>query len=157
MIRWLLDPCGRHGLGTRVLESVVSATAGGVPLGAVLSSARARCEVQAGTGRIDILVEAPGLCLVIENKVDANEGEDQCGYYYRHFCDRKGARFVFLTPSGAQTVSATGDASNVFLALSYVQLAKTLEKALSATASTPAASGRHIAEDYLRTLKQVFQ
>src|SRR5690349_11058540 len=43
-IAWLLDPCGKHGLGTRVLSSVLRTVFGADDLPQGLHLARVRCE-----------------------------------------------------------------------------------------------------------------
>jgi hypothetical protein len=146
MIAWLLDPCGRHGLGSRILEGLLEQVFGSRhSLG--LARARTRCEVPLIDGRLDIVVEAPGLYLVIENKVDAEEGEDQCAYYGRHL--RKGSLCILLSPEGRDAKNAS-----IFKPLRYSQFAAILSRALAN--ADEAAPGRRIAEDYLHTLNAEF-
>lgn len=158
MIAWLFDPCARHGLGTRVLGRVLRMTFGdelGDEVFAGLGSARPRCEVFRDQGRVDLLVTSPGLFLVVENKVDAGEAVDQCNGYYLTFNAEPGARFVFLTPKGISPVSATGEAALAFKTLSYPQLQDALRASLND--SDQKASGRVVAEQYLRTLDKEFR
>lgn len=157
MVAWLLDPCAAHGLGVRFLERFLAAGFGSEAVQADLATASTRCEMQAGGGRVDIVVEASGLFLVIENKLYSPEGDGQCDYYYGHL---KGpdALFLFLTPDGRPPVSANGEAADAYRSMSYRVVRDVLDAALAE--STPQRSprlGRHIAEDYLRTLKKEFR
>ena len=158
IIAWLLDPCAPHGLGARVLAGVLRSAFGDEVLAALhegLGSATPSCEVARGDARIDILVEAPGLTLVIENKVDALEGEGQCDAYFELFGRDPGARFILLTPTGRRPTSATCSAQEEFKTLGYGALRRIIRAALD---QAPAgAGGRPIAEDYIRTLKQEFR
>jgi hypothetical protein len=156
MIAWLMDPCARHGLGDSVLRGVLETVFDDVDAGvmATLGSARPTCEVSRETSRVDILVTAPGLTLVIENKVDAAEGQGQCDEYFRLFSEEVGARFILLTPKGLPPRSATGEALDAFRALSYRQVHAALREGLEK--GQPNAAARHVAEDYLRTLEKEF-
>ena len=158
MIAWLLDPCAPHGLGVRFLAKVMGSAFGDEASSAYLPSAIARCEAMADLGRVDIVVEGPDLFLVIENKVDSLEGDEQCNSYYRHFRERTGAQFLFLTPKGVPPTSATQEAAKAFRSMSYRQLRQALAGALAETVpATPQRPGRHIAVDYLHTLTMEFK
>ncbi len=146
IVAWLLDPCAHHGFGVRVLRDVVAQAFGEV--NADLRRARTRCEVALFGARLDIVVEAPGLCLVIENKVDAEEAEGQCDHY-RDQLGRADARFMLLSPDGRRARTETA-----FVPLSYPQLKTILARALTDTPK--GACGRHVAEDYLSTLTEEF-
>lgn len=116
MIAWLLDPCARHGLGSRVLAELLEEVFESPWSGSGLARARTRCEVALVSGRLDIVLEAPGLYLVIENKVDAEEGEEQCAYYSTHL--RADALCILLSPDGRESKSASS-----FKSLRYAQFA----------------------------------
>lgn len=149
-VGWLLDPCARHGLGTRVLSTLLTQLFGDSCSVARLELARVRWEVPVAEGRLDIVVSAPGVYLVVENKVDAAEGETQCAYYEEHVLhpDR---RFVLLTPDGRQPQSGEH-----FAPLSYKVFAAVLERALAETTADEGTPGRRIAAEYLRTLRREF-
>jgi hypothetical protein len=153
-IAWLLDPSAHHGLGTRVLAGLLATLfPDDASPPAALALARPRCEVPLLDGRLDIVVDAPGLHLVIENKVDAPEGPGQCEYYERHI-QRPDARFVLLSPDGREARTAEPGVRSGFRPLRYATLARLLDDALR---SGPAnARGRAAAEEYLRTLKREF-
>jgi hypothetical protein len=103
-----------------------------VGIAANLVNAVTRCEVQLADGRLDIVVKTPGLYLVIENKVDAEEREDQCAYYSEHL--PADARCILLSPDGrvARERSRDHDAetTNEFQPLRYAQLTTILQQAL---------------------------
>lgn len=148
MIAWLLDPCARHGLGTRVLAGILEKVYGTSGALSELQRARIRCEVPLADKRLDIVVEAPGLYLVIENKVDAEEGVGQCAYYCEHV-QHPDPRFILLSPDGRRARAA-----EAFMPLRFTQLAAILRRALAD--ATSEGSGRRIAEDYLSTLSMEF-
>lgn len=158
MIKWLLDPCARHGLGTRFLAGVIQTAFGSSCDVSGLERAVTRCEVPLVDGRLDIVVEAPGLYLVIENKVDAAEAENQCAYYAEHL--PPDAWCILLSPDGRlakaslSTHETDAEVTNEFQPLQYAQLAAILEEALVGTTSVT--SGRSVAEHYLKTLKREF-
>jgi len=147
-IAWLLDPCGKHGLGTQVLTAVLQAASAPHACFDGLHRARVRCEVPIDQGRMDIVVESPQLYLVIENKVDAEEGDGQCDYYYERVTHPR-RQFILLSPDGRPARTA-----GAFRPLSYSHFARIIETALAQTA--PGAQGRSVAVDYLNTLKVEF-
>ena len=153
-IAWLLDPGAHHGLGTRVLARLLKALFHDDAFGPdALALARPRCEVPLLDGRLDIVVDAPGLHLVIENKVDAPEGPGQCEYYFRNI-QRPDARFVLLSPDGREARTSDPDVRSAFRPLRYATLADLLESAIHESPRN--ARGRPAAEEYLRTLKKEF-
>lgn len=151
-IAWLLDPAAQHGLGAVLLQRTLERAFPDDPF-RDLEGARTFCEVTRGECRIDVLVEAPGLVVVIEAKVDAAEGPAQCDYQFEQFSGDVGARFVFLTPRGRPPRTATGDAAEAFRTLSFAAIRDDLRAALASRGPAP---GRGAAEDYLRTLEREF-
>jgi hypothetical protein len=150
MIGWLLDPCARHGLGSRVLRLLLRETFPGDWVNDTpLNQARVQLEVPVAEGRMDIVVSAPGLYLVIENKVDAPEGEKQVRYYIDHV-RVPDARFILLSPDGWPAEDAPECKP-----FTYSQVASLLGAAL--VASNSSASGRAAAIEYLRTLRKEFK
>jgi hypothetical protein len=149
MIGWLLDPCGHHGLGTQVLSTVLEYTDLLPRDPAILARTRVSLEVPIGEGRMDIVVEARGLYLVIENKVDAVEGPGQCAYYLERV-QHPDRRFIFLTPDGRDP-----DSAPEFRTMGYGDFADLLEQVLGR--SRKGAIGFDIAAAYLRTLRLEFE
>ena len=155
MIAWLLDPCAPHGLGAGFLAEFL-AVAFPQEVFDGLASALVDCEVTRAECRADIVVRAKSVALIIENKVDSLESDLQCATLFRHF-NEPCAKFVFLTPTGADAETA-GDAQDQFRALSYAEVRGALDRALRATGEHPVESpGRRLAADYLRTLIRDFK
>jgi hypothetical protein len=160
-IGWLLDPQMRHGLGSRFLKKVLKRCFEGeftdesLP---DLGTAWCEREVPCGERRIDVLVHADGLTLVIENKIDAFENPDQCETYFQCFREDPGARFVFLTPTGYPPATAHSvEAKAAWRPLSYRDhVLLDLRAVLAATAGDPPAAGRAAAEQYCLTLERLF-
>jgi hypothetical protein len=121
-IAWLLNPCGRHGFGTRMLMKILGQA---YPRAEMLSHARVECEVTRGDCRADIVVEIDDYMLVIESKVDADESDGQCDTLFEQF---SGAEFAFLTPDGRVPRTASGLAANAFRAISYTDVRGMLEQ-----------------------------
>jgi hypothetical protein len=157
LVAWLMDPRARHGLGSGFLRRVLELVFHDLSAAVVnaLGNARSMCEVSRDASRIDILVESPGLTLVVESKVDALEHDRQCDTYFELFGSEPGARFIFLTPTGRAPTSARGDSLAAFKRLSFAQVREQLRVALGE--GQAAAEGRRVAEDYLRTLEKEFR
>jgi hypothetical protein len=114
-------------------------------------------EVIRPDARIDVLVHAPGMTVVIENKVDAAESDGQCDKYYQIYAGDQSARLVLLTPDGRAPQTASGKAAKAFRRWSYDGLRKALAQALSDTEHETPAQGRAAAEQYLKTLENHFR
>lgn len=85
VLKWLLSPSARHGLGPALLVDLVR-EAWGVPLkGASLATVRREVRRSSRTRRriADLIVTAGGVRLVIENKVYSDEDDHQCEDLYR--------------------------------------------------------------------------
>jgi hypothetical protein len=109
-LAFLLDPQGSHGLGHQFLSRFLSVAIAGHPAPGLsrlkvaisdLHNAKVFCE----RDHFDITVELPslGMLLVIENKIDASESEDQLARYRKQAAGRYcGLKFLgcFLTPDG---------------------------------------------------------
>jgi hypothetical protein len=145
LLAWLMDPVAQHGLGTRVLDGVLAA----VGLSSVGSAdAVIRLEVGSRSSIADIVVDLPHGEVVIENKVDALEGDRQC---WRLATDHPNAAMVFLTRAGYVPVTA-GETLDRWKTLSWRDVASILTTATTSTAG-PA---RHIAVEYATELRRLF-
>lgn len=115
MLGWLLTPTARHGLGRRFLREFLGevwpgealAATGPVSVGLERTASGSDEDGGANDARADIVLTAPDLVLVIENKVDADEGWRQCERLYWSFADVGGeVRWLFLSPTGRAPVTA---------------------------------------------------
>lgn len=81
MIAELLNPKGRHGKGPRFLE--IFLTLMGVEHAPLLAEARVQKEqtFAAAQGRVDIVIHLADLLIFIENKIDAEDGDEQLKRY----------------------------------------------------------------------------
>ncbi|HEY5434204.1 MAG TPA: PD-(D/E)XK nuclease family protein [Candidatus Limnocylindrales bacterium] len=163
LIGWLLNPSGRHGLGDRFLRAFLAEAWPGEPIdtgGAVdIALEWPRSGVSDVTGltveaRADLVMTLESLVIVIENKLDAGEGADQCERLYWPWAqDPIETRWVFLTPSGREPVTATSDvACAAWRSLGYAQVRRALVRALEGAPDRPGDPGRASAVQHLATL-----
>ncbi len=153
LIAWLLDPLAHHGLGSSVLRGLLDRCFPGEDF-EPLEEAKPECEVVRGPYRADIVVWLAGRTLIIENKVDAPESPGQCDGMCHEFANDPDPYYVFLTPQGRPPEASTGLGRDLFRPIAYRDLRDLLRGALGAQGSR--GEGRHIAEDYLRTLAREF-
>ena len=111
MLAWLLNPTGRHGLGNALAKRLVEyCTDSSQQVSPIVRRAAYSCW---RNGReADVVVSGENFTLVIENKIDADEQEDQIKDLYDNWHDA-GSLFLFLTPDGrvprtAKTPEAKG-------------------------------------------------
>lgn len=156
MIAWLLDPCARHGLGTAFLGRVLRRCFPDAGFDD-LAGARPTCEVTRGDSRADIVVWMSDATVIFENKVDADESPQQCDALFVLFRENIGARFVLLTPSGRRPDTASGEAAEAYVVLSFAEVRLALADSLRQPPAEASLSGRRVAEDYLRTLGREFR
>jgi hypothetical protein len=164
MISWLLVPTHRHGLGRAFLTGLLDRLWPGDLLmrsGAVLAETEVSLSALDEGGRLrearaDIVIQGEGPIVVIENKLDAGEGSEQCERLYWAWAAEPGeVRWVFLTPTGRQPVTATSDSARAaWRTLAYADVREILSSALERTKGN-AASGRPTAIQYLSTLAGV--
>jgi hypothetical protein len=110
----LLDPRGSHGQGTLFLEILLSQLGRPIPV-EMLSQAGVRREgltylIKRRNRRMDIIIEcsAPGgggLCIAIENKIQAEEQGNQAYDYLSHLAEYqimygRDTLLIYLTPNG---------------------------------------------------------
>ena len=101
-IAWLLKPEGWHGLGSRVLTGLLDAldvTTDGAERASVVVE-----EIQ-GETRADLIVRLPTVTVLIEAKVLAPEGQDQCDRLAEAWAD-EAPTLVFLTRYGTSPVTS---------------------------------------------------
>ncbi len=155
VVAWLLWPNAQHRLGTTLLDRLLRRC---FPENEFEPDVLMRCstqtEVSKANSRADIIVAGPSLKVVIEVKVDASEGENQCQRLYADHIDDH-ALFVFLTPTGA-AVKTAGDDDEAWVSLSFTHLRDDLEASLAA-AEPNSEGGRATALSYLETLRREFR
>ncbi|MDQ0839185.1 PDDEXK-like family protein [Sphingomonas faeni] len=143
-LAYLLSPSRPHGLGPRALQLILRQVLDAMPPGSrpvsileLLVGDLDDAIVHRERDSIDLLIEidALDLVVVIENKVHAKAGDGQLRRY-RELVDVQYASrrklFVFLTPDG----HAPDD--EAYHALSYIQLADTLQTLASSEAGPDA-------------------
>ncbi len=123
MLAWVLDPRKPHGLGGAFLERILSACWRDETF-VGMEHATSDREVSRNGARADVVVTAPGLCLIIEVKVDAPEGDEQCESYRLQWGAEPGAKFIFLTSLGAAPAT---DPKKVFRTISWSKVRALLE------------------------------
>ena len=149
VLRWLLDPMGRHELGTAVIENFVARCGGRSDSGAV-AIRRVDASYWRNGREADIVAWGLSFTLVIEIKVDADEQPCQCEALYLNFRREKEPLFLFLTPDGREPETACSPkAREAFRTLSWRQVRRIIERVAS-DAPTGAV------EDYLSTLREQF-
>ena len=155
VLAWLMDPLAPHGLGSTFLGAFLVACDPSWELHGTLHDVHIRCEEARPSCRADIVVWTDEFTLVVENKIDAAEGTDQCDRIYADFKDEPDPRFVFLSPSGRLPLTATGEARAHFRTVSYRTLTRDLA-ALLIPEPSGTAPGRAAAEGYFHTLQEMF-
>lgn len=140
VVAWLLDPTGRHGLGTALLRRILRA---GWPEDPApeLAGAIVRREVPRDDGvrptRADIVVWMDRTILVIENKVWAPEDPGQCEALHRTWVsEADDVRFLLLSRDGHLPYTAESpEARTAWRATSYRHVAGILDELMVPTAA----------------------
>ena len=158
MLKWLLQPTARHGLGSGLVERLVEHCTG-VPVSVPLAVRNVAFSEWRNDREADLVVWGGNFTLVIENKVDASEQPGQCDDLYENFKNENAPLFLFLTPGGRRPHTATTRfARRAFKTLSWPEVLAMLEEALNESRSAAeVASGIDVVRNYLRTLKEQFR
>jgi PD-(D/E)XK nuclease superfamily len=161
MIGWLLVPTNRHGFGRRFLSAFLDhlwpdealLRSGSVFVDLEMTGAGPDDTGQPREARADVVLRGETLTVVLENKLDAGEGADQCERLYWAWASESGdTRWVFLTPTGRSPVTTTSDAAKAaWRSMSYDDLRGIISKAVS-DGQGDASIGRATATQYLWTL-----
>lgn len=111
-------------------------------------------EYDAGAfGRMDIVItcQENNWIVVIENKIDAGEGEQQLERYSNWLKEQKYKlkKLIFLTPTGHESVTAIKDSYRQF---SYLELAEIFEPSLNTITANVV---RVVLEQYIINLKTI--
>ena len=157
MLKWLLNPTGRHGLGCALVGRLVEhCTVNPAP--AFLAVREVTFSQWRNDREADLVVWGEDFTLVIENKVDAPEQPRQCDDLYANFKNENAPLFLFLTPDGRKPRTATAPcAQRAFRTLSWPDVRAMIETALDESVPASRAAGAvDIVGNYLRTLKEQF-
>lgn len=104
-LAWLLEPDGWHGLGSRVLSSLLGRL--GLPAAVVHPVTVTTEDVRLDwRTRADLVIRMPGMTLLIEAKVYAGEGDEQCDRLFSAWHKDEVPTLVFLTRDGSPPSSA---------------------------------------------------
>ena len=157
LIAWLLDPLAPHNLGPppswrRRCSASGRARMLSAPLPGRNSAAPGSGGRSSAKSRPNIVVEASQTTLVIELKINAEEGEGQTSQQADDYADVPGVIHVFLTLRDRRPSDSR------FLQLLLRDFAVDLRRVLDSApepASAVAARGRTVAADYLATLERM--
>lgn len=143
-LAWLLDPDGWHGLGSKVLSGLLMHL--GLP-SAIDYPVRVAVEEtrSGGETRADLVVRLPGVTLLIEAKVYADEQPGQCDRLADAWATEK-PTLVFLTLEGRSPRTAVTSAA-LWHQLAWPQVAAIIADASSASDCAPGA------QDLLATIE----
>jgi hypothetical protein len=133
-LAWLLDPDGWHGLGNKVLSGLL------IDLGlspeidhpVMVTTEETR---SAGETRADLVVRMPGLTLLVEAKVYADEQPCQCDRLADAWAPEKPS-LVFLTTDGRQPRTAIRSAA-LWQRLTWTQVAAIIANAVATPDCAP--------------------
>jgi hypothetical protein len=150
-LAWFLDPIGAHGLGTEPLAGFLALIGDEAPDHDVLGWCRPAREVAVDVTRADLIIDGPGLRIVVEVKIDAHEGDEQTERLVHHF-DDDGTRFVFLTRSGAVPKNA-GEHLDRWCAISWKDVLAMLDSVRSRYAPSERAAAS--VDAYLDSLRRI--
>ena len=157
ILKWLLSPTGRHGLGsalvTRLLDHCTLK-----PVPAPLPVRTVNFSQWRNGREADLVVWGEDFTLVIENKVDAIEQPHQCDDLYANFKNENAPSFLFLTPDGRKPLTATTpEAQRAFRTLSWPKVRALIEaETIMSRSASGTAVAANVVENYLRTLKEQF-
>lgn len=152
----LLDPSEHHCQNSLFLDAFLSKI--GLPevTDEHCKRVKVHTELRAedGLGRMDIVVDCqPDWLVVIENKIDAGEGEQQLPRYAEWLRDKQNyklnPKLIFLTPKGHESVTGTIDQYKRF---SYLDLAEAFEPLLR---KIKAKSVRIVVKQYIDICKLI--
>jgi hypothetical protein len=133
-LAWLLAPDGWHGLGSRALSGLIRQlglpSAVSHPVSVAVEETRS-----GGETRADLVVRMPGVTLLIEVKVYADEQPGQCDRLAEAWADEK-PTLVFLTLDGRLPYTAVTSAG-LWHQLAWPQVAAVIADAARASDCAP--------------------
>ena len=157
ILKWLLNPTSRHGLGCALVRRLVEHCTG-KPAPECLAVKGVTFSEWRNGREADLVVWGEVFTLVIENKIDACEQTDQCDDLYKNFKKENKPLFLFLTPEGRKPCTATAPpVQRAFRTLSWPDIREMIETELrKSRQASRAAVAVDVVENYLRTLKEQF-
>lgn len=159
VLAWLLNPRGSHGFGDAALKALLEQI--NRQFGGGFSLSRSDfCHVRVEknpdgeiSNRVDIEIESKSFYLIIEVKIDAQEGINQLQRYGDLAKMQAGNRpwaIVFLTPDGRLAKTAGPYLANIF-PISWGSLSQLIEKSLRSRSQVDfKGSQRQMAEQIVR-------
>jgi hypothetical protein len=133
-LAWLLDPDGWHGLGSRVLSGLLTqvglSAAVSYPVSVSVEETRS-----GGETRADLVVRMPGVTLLIEAKVYADEQSGQCDRLADAWAEEQ-PELVFLTLNGRLPHTAVTSAG-LWRRLAWPQVAAVIADVARASDCAP--------------------
>jgi len=150
-IAWLMRPTAPHGLKDAFLKAFFE-KAFGIPAPAGTLECRVAEKKRIAIGEVDIEVKGPRWWLIVENKIDDDEGPGQTkkyAAYYKQLARPGETFFVFLSPEGKRPESRD------FEPMSYRELREALESACESVPPAPEAEllVRHLVQHILLELE----
>lgn len=99
ILAFFMDPEESHGLGTLVLDALMSAGTGAEAERAIGGNVSVEREVSTDKGRIDLLITSDDHAVLVENKIHAgaNNPFDDYADYLNHVGDRRAKHKILLT------------------------------------------------------------
>lgn len=147
VLAWLLNPRGSHGMGSEVLQNLLSYI--NKQKSHFPDSAGNFCNVRTEicpngdlSDRLDIEIDAANFYLIIEVKIGAIEGNEQLSRYAHLAQTQKGQRpwtIIYLTPTG-KIAKTGGEYMENIINLSWEEMARIIEKSISLSHDTPSKS-----------------
>lgn len=157
MLGWLMDPRQNHGFNDVLLRSFLRDVFG-LPRGRELLDTSIDCElVSSGSrDRLDIRMrgkwrladgKTKSWLVIVEGKVDAGEGEDQCARYEKQCHERIGSSvrraLIFLTPDGLKPKTGSVRSWKPF---TFIRLMALFREQLPSLTAKP---GFHVLRHYM--------
>lgn len=154
-LAYLLSPCEQHKQGAKFINAFLEEIKGNLIDESILASVKVRTEVPTDKyGRMDIVITAPDLMIVIEVKINAGERENQIADYQNWMDDQQYLNkiLVFLTPDGRDPETVDPKKIRPF-SLSYKELAERVFNPL--TPGIVPCSVRAVVEQYVTACRLI--
>ncbi|MFY9652649.1 PD-(D/E)XK nuclease family protein [Trebonia sp.] len=133
-LAWLLDPDGWHGLGSKVLSGLLAQL--GLPSGIEHPVTVSKEETRsAGETRADLVIRMPGVTLLVEAKVYADEQPGQCDRLADAWAPENPS-LVFLTRDGHPPRTAVRSVTR-WRRLTWTQVGTIVAAAIQTPDQTP--------------------